>query len=684
MKKYLLALFVSAFFNNYSYGQYGVFLDKDALQVSKIGTIGTITFHDGDPSGVKTKTSDEKLEAKVLTTDCEKIKDKKVIAIKEGLEFTFAIDCDKKTVVIGYLKSTLNFTYDKELFKQVKDITIPPVVTPPPPATTDLSNQVSVYIENEEIKADSTGSLNKILFYDDNPKTKKLESKFTVDENSFGKDCKKDSVSVSASLSYVLDCNNKEVTIFRGKIIKENFNFKFKYNKDSKVFEFIAKPIEKVVKDIVFFPLNEKRNKDRNKEGSCSILHKKNRVLILDANPSKCHNCDGTGLYKFKKITKESCTIQDGADKKLGEASSNGEKTCSCPRVNAEALPINRYLSVLIENYNFYDLEQFSITMNGENYSYDQDLKKIYEIALAKPTKADNKTDGSSAGTGNDLTERSNGKPLNNYLKRIIDILDTYEYLNLNDLYKLEEYKDNLEIYYNNHKSEFNDKEPFFDEQAKGYLQKIMAWFPKYVSLTPISIDIPDRDEVDISYTMKNKGANAVTKPLGNFKTFGGVSVDYGAAFYQTDLKNQRVYTKTTGTVADNNQDTRAYMSSKDGDSIGFGLNIGLSYRTGIHMRPTFNFGFFVPLEEDITPFIATGPGIGFYSKNYKVNFSWGISLGKVNSIKDEYIEHDPASANVGQSINLSGLNLTNEALTEKVLKTGHYYSISISFNVFK
>lgn len=401
---------------------------------------------------------------------------------------------------------------------------------------------------------------------------------------------------------------------------------------------------------------------------SASRANKKiinNRVLIIDASSDKFMASDETGLYKFRleehsksKKSDSAKATSDGKERAQGK-----ESEVYVSLIKAEALPVNRFLSVMIENYNFYELEKFTITLNAESYKYDHDLRKVYDLVTreASPTG-----DGTKATADQGVGEKSEKQnEIKAYLTNALEILKGYPYLNINDLYKLQEYKIALNKYAAKHKEEFN-------AENNAIKSKIISWFPKFVSLTPISIKIPDNDEVSLSYSLKAQGVDVDTKSLGNYKTFGGVSVDYGAAFYLTDLRNNNVYTKTTGTVADNNQNTRAHLASSNEDSIGFGLNIDVSYRTGVHFRPTFNFGFFVPLEEEITPFIATGPGVGFYSKNYKLNFSWGLALGKINSIKEEY-----------KDTNLSGLTLTNEDLTEKVLKTGHYYSLSISFNVF-
>lgn len=384
----------------------------------------------------------------------------------------------------------------------------------------------------------------------------------------------------------------------------------------------------------------------------------RNRILVIDAKADKYLNGDETGLYKFDNI-------KDSNNSKNKSKSNGGEPTFSTntPKlVNAEALPIERYLTVVIKNYNFHDLELFAINFDGVTYSYEQDIKKIYDLSVNKTEVVD--AGEAFAGEATKAINDTSDPDVVHYLEQINGILDSYTFMNLNDLYQVEKYKVSLLQFYE------KNKDTLFGINAKLLMQRIISWYPVNLSLTPISVDVPDNDEVNISYLMKNKNETAENKSLGNFKTFNGVSVDYGAAFYKTNLRNNPVYKKTT--TENNIPTTKAVLADSNDESIGFGLNIDVSYRTGIHLRPTFNFGFFIPIEEEVSPFIATGPGIGFYSKNYKINLSYGLALGKVNSIKEEY-----------KDINLEGMDLENVDLTEKSLQTGQYISLSVSFNLF-
>ncbi|SDM20972.1 patatin-like phospholipase family protein [Kriegella aquimaris] len=59
---------------------------------------------------------------------------------------------------------------------------------------------------------------------------------------------------------------------------------------------------------------------------------------------------------------------------------------------------------------------------------------------------------------------------------------------------------------------------------------------------------------------------------------------------------------------------------------------------------PTLNLGFFVPFEEDITPYLAFGPGLTFTGDKVKFSFGGGIAYGSVNSIAERFVDVDVTS----------------------------------------
>lgn len=386
-----------------------------------------------------------------------------------------------------------------------------------------------------------------------------------------------------------------------------------------------------------------------------SIYCNKNRVLVIDANPRTTINGNNTGLKKITRKKKEN---------KGGNENKGDSKNKDLIVKSVYALPNKGYLSVAINSYRFHRLESFDIEINGDNYSYEDDIKSLMKLLQ----------DSESINGVSDLREPNDKEikpksPLAEYLDNVYDTLKTYKFINLNDLYEVAKYKKELEEYYKDNKKEF-------DVDALQVKSKIMAWYPENVSLTPIPIDVPAKDEVEIKYTLKNEGTNAVKKSLGTFRTMGKFSVDYGAALFYTNLVNNNIYKDTRIiTPATDTQpavtETKAKMDDNKQGSFGLGINLDMSYRTGSELRPTLNFGFFVPLEEDITPYATGGLGVGIFGKDYKVNFSYGLAVGKVNAIKDRY-----------NDVDITGMELEESDLIEKRVKFGYYFALAVSFNL--
>jgi opacity protein-like surface antigen len=132
-----------------------------------------------------------------------------------------------------------------------------------------------------------------------------------------------------------------------------------------------------------------------------------------------------------------------------------------------------------------------------------------------------------------------------------------------------------------------------------------------------------------------------------------------------TGLKNHEAYTDTSGGKK------FARLDKTGKSSVGLGLNVETLYRTGSSFCPTFNVGFFVPFDEDLTPFLVFGPGINIGSKNVSLGITGGAALGKINAISGQFKDRD-----------LTGLDLTNEQLTQKVWKWGWQVGIGLRFNI--
>lgn len=365
------------------------------------------------------------------------------------------------------------------------------------------------------------------------------------------------------------------------------------------------------------------------------INNKTSRYLILDASPNYNKKINNS-LFKPKDIKNfgKTDTFEDNFEK-------------------ADALPANGSLTILIRNYNFHDLEKISIEITGSDFSYDYSIKDI--LAQLKTKIKENSENGEAASTDEQETRFKNDLTL------IRDSLKKYKYLNLKDLYKIEEYKKKL---YNFYQANFKS----FSNDEISTLSEIMNWYPAYLEITPIAATIPENDETEIIVTIKSRSEDAPNQTkVGHFKTTGGIGFNLGGMFYITNLKNNSVYTKASETSGK----VQAFMDSENQTSVGVGLNSEIYFRTGYLVRPTINMGFFIPFDEDLTPFGAIGPGISIASKKVKFSFSWGLSVGKVNAIKEQY-----------KNIEFDAANLTNEQLQEKVWKFANYFGFGLSYNL--
>ncbi|CAM3905929.1 MULTISPECIES: hypothetical protein [Flavobacterium] len=365
------------------------------------------------------------------------------------------------------------------------------------------------------------------------------------------------------------------------------------------------------------------------------IANKTNRYLIIDASAN--HNKKiNNSLFKAKDV--DTFGEADEFDKNF---------------TKADALPVNGSVTIFIRNYNFHDLEKIAVEMSGADFSYSYSIKDI--LAQLKDKIDDPKKEVTAA------TAYKEKEKLNNDLTNILAKFKEYTYLNLNDLYKIEEYKRQLYQFYEKNYATFGEEEiAIFSE--------IIHWYPAYLSITPIAITVPENDEVAINVTLKNKNDDTPYQTkVGQFKTTGGIGFNLGGMFYITNLKNNSVYTKASETTGQ----VRAFMNSDNQSSVGIGLNSEIYFRTGYLVRPTLNMGFFLPFDEDLTPFGAIGPGISIASKKVKFSISWGLAVGKINTIREQYkdVEIDPT-------------DLTNDQLGEKVWKFGNYFGFGLTYNL--
>ncbi|WP_136666827.1 hypothetical protein [Flavobacterium sp. H122] len=364
--------------------------------------------------------------------------------------------------------------------------------------------------------------------------------------------------------------------------------------------------------------------------------NKSNRYLIVDAS-SKTIKKINNSLFKAKNVDTivKKNTFKDNFKK-------------------ASALPVNSSLTIFVRNYNFHDLEKVTVDISGSDYSYNLSINDILKDIGKKVTEDAFKIEA----TSEDSVKRTK---LTNNLSEVLDALEKYKSLNINDLYIIEQYKKNIYEFYQNH---FKD----FKKEDIEILGKIINWYPEYLSITPFSITVPENDEITVKVKLKNSNDSNISEmKVGVFKTSGGIGFNLGGMLYMTNLKNNAIYTQPSETSGN----VRTFMDSENQNSVGVGINGEIYLRTGYLIRPTLNMGFFVPFDEDLTPIGAIGPGISIASKKVKFSFSWGLAIGKVNTIKDEYRgkEFDPTG-------------ISNEQLGEKVWQYKNYFGFGLTYNL--
>jgi len=517
--------------------------------------------------------------------------------------------------------------------------------------------QFNVYLKSDGqvVCNDEQGTNGAVHFYNGSPSdapSTLIAEKTIKGSDVFNENCKdavanevelKPKTGAPVKVSYKLVCKDKTIVLSSGGKELETLKFENgEFKRASGVSEAGTDPLEQeedtdpkysFIRQIAYPILpqgDDAQSSDQLKNSKC------NRYLILDANPN--HN---------KKINNSLFKPKD--TETFGESdvfNDNFER--------ADALPVNASLTVFVKNYNFHDLQKITVDITGSEYSYNYSIKDILGQLKAKDVGTASDADATAEGL-------ADNDAFTNDLEDVLARFKSYTYLNLNDLYKIEEYKKKLYLFYESHFESFN-------KVQIDTFSEIMHWYPPYLSITPISLTVPDKDEVEIKVTITNKGETTPSQTkVGNFKTTGGIGFNLGGMFYITNLKNNSIYTKPSETA----DRVRAFMNSDNQSSVGLGLNSEIYFRTGYLLRPTLNVGFFIPFDEDLTPFGALGPGISLASKRVKLSFSWGLAVGKVNSIKEEYKD---------QEIDPAGL--TNDQLAEKVWKFGNYFGFGLTYNL--
>jgi hypothetical protein len=378
---------------------------------------------------------------------------------------------------------------------------------------------------------------------------------------------------------------------------------------------------------------------------SDSFSKKRNRYLIIDAHPD--HNKRLNNVLMKRK----------------------NESTLT----KAFALNQNGNLSVLLRNYNPEGEEPFTVTIQQNNYSYEYDVQSLLKKIRERYENDEKPKDSLPVYKANihQITESSDNDEIAKLVEKELEeaekAMKKLECLNLNDLARVNAYKKDLQNFYEkNH--------PYFNDNAKNHYYSIMFWSATCISLTPISMALNDGDETEIWITQKK---NETDRKIlaGRYRHVGGMSVSVYSNVFLTGLTNNDVYTtEKVITLNDGTTQKELYAALENDQkvSLGVGVNAEVSFRTGHAVRPSWNVGLFVPLETEITPFIATGPGITIRNKNVNLSFGGGVALGQVNQIAGRYRDIDLRQFP----------DLTSQNLVRKVWDYNWYLRMGVSFNL--
>ncbi len=376
------------------------------------------------------------------------------------------------------------------------------------------------------------------------------------------------------------------------------------------------------------------------------------RYLVIDANPNPLKKSNVT-LYKFRNSVPEydkGSTFTDNFQARL-------KKTRSIPR--------NSSFSVFVAYHSLRTIKSVSIEISGLDYSFNKGISDILGLINTTENKEqqEEKKDGeegmeAASFDKNDTKEESYLKTVEKYLYET----ESIQYLNINDLLAIEEYKKTLNNAIQNGNIPLN---------AEGIqsLSRIMEWYPKWISITPISLMVPDADEFEIKTVIAYNNGTSMKNTVANYRVSGGMAFNLGSRVYLTGLKNNKVYTEDIEN-GDGAMEKRARINKDHQTSVGVGLNGEIAFRTGGIVNPTLNLGFFVPFEEDISPYLAFGPGFTLTAAKVKFSFSGGVAIGSVNAVAERFIDKDVSSVT----------DVTT--LSEKVWDSSWYLSIGLSYKL--
>ncbi|WP_044399493.1 hypothetical protein [Lacinutrix sp. Hel_I_90] len=183
------------------------------------------------------------------------------------------------------------------------------------------------------------------------------------------------------------------------------------------------------------------------------------------------------------------------------------------------------------------------------------------------------------------------------------------------------------------------------------------------IYLLPLDINGDNIDYVEIQLDIYD-GENE-TPETYKYKVWikGGLKIDVSGGVYLTSLFDKEYYT----TDSENNE---KYIYENDlGDyDFGFGTMVNISLRGGSWARPTLNFGAMFTSNQKFQ--LLTGMGL-ILGKNERFVIHAGISMGRVNVLKSEYVVDGETTYDLGTDGNVP--------VNEK-FKFGHFFGITYNF----
>lgn len=147
----------------------------------------------------------------------------------------------------------------------------------------------------------------------------------------------------------------------------------------------------------------------------------------------------------------------------------------------------------------------------------------------------------------------------------------------------------------------------------------------------------------------------------------GGLKIDISGGVYITSLMDNQYYTTDTSDPMDTNK--LIYQSDVGSYDFGFGTMVNVSLRGGSWVRPTLNFGALFTSNQKFQ--MLTGLGL-ILGKNERLIIHGGLSMGRVNVLRDNYLTDGVTSYDLGSEGTIP---------TDEKFKFGHFFGITYNFN---